>query len=196
MHGCSAGPGSLWWLPSKTSTDGVSPAEFVELFPGITDQRARRVWERFARSTTAAVAKRGFLFDQGTPVPLPRLLTDQVVATGYELGLGFRDPYGDAGELSIIGPLVCQAGNPSVSIKANQTHANAIMNVWYRQWCRKAVPSWGPGTGWGWQGHGKDGLRGVQPPAGRRGAQHHDGMQRSHWEDDIGIALVVHTIDR
>ena len=36
--------------------DGVSLAEFVELFPGVTEQQARRVLEHVARSTAAAVA--------------------------------------------------------------------------------------------------------------------------------------------
>ena len=38
------------------------------------------------------------------------------------------------------------------SIKASQTRENAQMRTWYQQWYGKAVPSWGPGTGWGWQG--------------------------------------------
>lgn len=37
------------------------------------------------------------------------------------------------------------------SIKSSQTSENAQMRAWYRQWYGKAVPSWGPGTGWGWQ---------------------------------------------
>lgn len=36
--------------------DGVSLAEFVELFPGVTEQQARSVLEHVARSTAAAVA--------------------------------------------------------------------------------------------------------------------------------------------
>ncbi len=36
--------------------DGVSLAEFVELFPGVTKQQARSVLEHVARSTAAAVA--------------------------------------------------------------------------------------------------------------------------------------------
>jgi uncharacterized protein (DUF433 family) len=36
--------------------DGVSLAEFVELFPGVTEQQARLVLEHVARSTAAAVA--------------------------------------------------------------------------------------------------------------------------------------------
>jgi uncharacterized protein (DUF433 family) len=36
--------------------DGVSLSEFVELFPGVTDQQARQVLEHVARSTAAAVA--------------------------------------------------------------------------------------------------------------------------------------------
>ncbi len=36
--------------------DGVSLTEFVELFPGVTDQQARQVLEHVARSTAAAVA--------------------------------------------------------------------------------------------------------------------------------------------
>ena len=36
--------------------DGVSLAEFVELFPGVTQQQARSVLEHVARSTAAAVA--------------------------------------------------------------------------------------------------------------------------------------------
>ena len=36
--------------------DGVSLAEFVELFPGVTKQQARLVLEHVARSTAAAVA--------------------------------------------------------------------------------------------------------------------------------------------
>ena len=35
--------------------DGVSLAEFVELFPGVTEQQARSVLEHVARSTAAAV---------------------------------------------------------------------------------------------------------------------------------------------
>jgi uncharacterized protein (DUF433 family) len=36
--------------------DGVSMSEFVELFPGVTDQQARQVLEHVARSTAAVVA--------------------------------------------------------------------------------------------------------------------------------------------
>jgi uncharacterized protein (DUF433 family) len=36
--------------------DGVSLTEFIELFPGVTDQQARQVLEHVARSTAAAVA--------------------------------------------------------------------------------------------------------------------------------------------
>ncbi|MEB3261458.1 MAG: DUF433 domain-containing protein [Cyanobacteriota bacterium] len=36
--------------------DGVSLAEFVELFPGVTPEQARSVLEHAARSTAAAVA--------------------------------------------------------------------------------------------------------------------------------------------
>jgi uncharacterized protein (DUF433 family) len=36
--------------------DGVSLAEFFELFPGVTAQQARSVLEHVARSTAAAVA--------------------------------------------------------------------------------------------------------------------------------------------
>ena len=36
--------------------DGVSLTEFVELFPGVTEQQARSVLEHVARSTAAAVA--------------------------------------------------------------------------------------------------------------------------------------------
>ena len=36
--------------------DGVSLAEFVELFPGVTERQARLVLEHVARSTAAAVA--------------------------------------------------------------------------------------------------------------------------------------------
>ena len=36
--------------------DGVSLAEFVELFPGVTSDQARSVLEHAARSTAAAVA--------------------------------------------------------------------------------------------------------------------------------------------
>ena len=36
--------------------DGVSLAEFVELFPGATQEQARLVLEHAARSTAAAVA--------------------------------------------------------------------------------------------------------------------------------------------
>ena len=38
--------------------DGVSLAEFVELFPGVTEQQARLVLEHVARSKAAAVAAR------------------------------------------------------------------------------------------------------------------------------------------
>ncbi|MEB3331047.1 MAG: DUF433 domain-containing protein [Synechococcaceae cyanobacterium] len=36
--------------------DGVSLADFVELFPGVTQQQARLVLERVARSTATAAA--------------------------------------------------------------------------------------------------------------------------------------------
>jgi uncharacterized protein (DUF433 family) len=36
--------------------DGISLAEFVELFPGVTPEQARSVLEHAARSTAAAVA--------------------------------------------------------------------------------------------------------------------------------------------
>jgi uncharacterized protein (DUF433 family) len=36
--------------------DGVSLAEFVELFPGVTEKQARLVLEHVARSTAAAAA--------------------------------------------------------------------------------------------------------------------------------------------
>lgn len=36
--------------------DGVSLAEFVELFPGVTEKQARLVLDHVARSTAAAVA--------------------------------------------------------------------------------------------------------------------------------------------
>jgi uncharacterized protein (DUF433 family) len=36
--------------------DGVSLAEFVELFPGVTQEQARAVLEHAARTTAAAVA--------------------------------------------------------------------------------------------------------------------------------------------
>ena len=36
--------------------DGVSLAEFVDLFPGVTQEQARLVLEHAARSTAAAVA--------------------------------------------------------------------------------------------------------------------------------------------
>jgi len=36
--------------------DGVSLTEFVELFPGFSDQQARQVLEHVARSTAAVVA--------------------------------------------------------------------------------------------------------------------------------------------
>lgn len=36
--------------------DGVSLAEFVELFPGVSEKQARLVLEHVARSTAAAVA--------------------------------------------------------------------------------------------------------------------------------------------
>ena len=36
--------------------DGVSLAEFVDLFPGVTTEQARAVLEHAARSTAAAVA--------------------------------------------------------------------------------------------------------------------------------------------
>ena len=36
--------------------DGVSLAEFVELFPGVTQEQARLVLEHVARSSAAAVA--------------------------------------------------------------------------------------------------------------------------------------------
>ena len=36
--------------------DGVSLAEFVELFPGVTEKQARQVLEHVARSTAAAAA--------------------------------------------------------------------------------------------------------------------------------------------
>ena len=36
--------------------DGVSLAEFVELFPGVSEKQARLVLEHLARSTAAAVA--------------------------------------------------------------------------------------------------------------------------------------------
>ncbi|MCP9915579.1 DUF305 domain-containing protein [Cyanobium sp. ATX 6F1] len=38
------------------------------------------------------------------------------------------------------------------SIQASQTRENAQMRAWYRQWFGKDVPSWGPGSLWGWQG--------------------------------------------
>ena len=36
--------------------DGVSLAEFVELFPGVSEQQTRQVLEHVARSTAAAAA--------------------------------------------------------------------------------------------------------------------------------------------
>ena len=36
--------------------DGVSLAEFVEMFPGVTLEQARKVLEHVARTTAAAVA--------------------------------------------------------------------------------------------------------------------------------------------
>jgi hypothetical protein len=39
-----------------TVEDGVSLAEFVDLFPGVTQEQARSVLEHAARSTAAAVA--------------------------------------------------------------------------------------------------------------------------------------------
>ena len=36
--------------------DGVSLAEFLELFPGVTEEQVRSVLEHAARSTAAAVA--------------------------------------------------------------------------------------------------------------------------------------------
>ncbi|QPN69822.1 DUF433 domain-containing protein [Synechococcus sp. CBW1108] len=36
--------------------DGISVTDFVELFPGVTQEQARLVLEHAARSTTAAVA--------------------------------------------------------------------------------------------------------------------------------------------
>jgi uncharacterized protein (DUF433 family) len=36
--------------------DGISLAEFVELFPGVTQEQARAVLEHAVRSTAAAVA--------------------------------------------------------------------------------------------------------------------------------------------
>lgn len=36
--------------------DGISLAEFVELFPGVTQEQARAVLEHAARSTASAVA--------------------------------------------------------------------------------------------------------------------------------------------
>jgi uncharacterized protein (DUF433 family) len=36
--------------------DGISLAEFVELFPGVSEQQARLVLEHVARSTAAAVS--------------------------------------------------------------------------------------------------------------------------------------------
>ena len=54
--GCSAPRESQWLLCSRTWTDGISLAEFVELFPGVTQEQARSVLEHAARSTAAAVA--------------------------------------------------------------------------------------------------------------------------------------------
>ena len=44
-------------------------------------------------------------------------------------------------------------GTPSLaqSIKASQTRENTQMRRWYRTWLGRDVPSWGLGTGWGWQ---------------------------------------------
>lgn len=40
----------------KNLEDGISLAEFVDLFPGVTQEQARSVLEHAARSTSAAVA--------------------------------------------------------------------------------------------------------------------------------------------
>lgn len=40
----------------KNLEDGVSLSEFVDLFPGVTQEQARLVLEHVARSTTAAVS--------------------------------------------------------------------------------------------------------------------------------------------
>ncbi|MCP9901388.1 DUF433 domain-containing protein [Cyanobium sp. Cruz CV13-4-11] len=52
--------------------DGVSLAEFVEIFPGVTREQARLVLEHAARSTAAAPPA-GSGFDRSQNAPRPRL---------------------------------------------------------------------------------------------------------------------------
>ena len=81
-----------------------------------------------------------------------------------QMGMGYSDqqfivmmiPHHE-GAIAMADLALSRAQRPEIkelakSIKASQTSENTQMRTWYQQWYGKAVPSWGPGTGWGWQG--------------------------------------------
>jgi uncharacterized protein (DUF305 family) len=81
-----------------------------------------------------------------------------------QMGMGYSDqqfivmmiPHHE-GAIAMADLAINRAKRPEIkelakSIKASQTRENAQMRTWYQQWYGKAVSSWGPGTGWGWQG--------------------------------------------
>ena len=65
--------------------DGISLADFEQLFPGVTPQQPRSMLEHAARSMAAAVACVRILFDEGTSVPLRRSLNGLIVARADEV---------------------------------------------------------------------------------------------------------------
>lgn len=80
-----------------------------------------------------------------------------------QMGMGHSDqqfivmmiPHHD-GAIAMADLALTRAKRPEIkelakSIKASQTRENAQMRAWYRQWYGKDVPSWGLGSGWGWQ---------------------------------------------
>ena len=106
-------------------------------------------------------------------------------AAGYgtrRMGMGYADrqfivmmiPHHE-GAIAMADLALSRARRPEIkalaqNIKASQTSENLQMRSWYRQWYGQEVPSWAPGSSWGWQnGRGMGGPLGMGAGMGMGG---------------------------
>ena len=116
----------------------------------------------------------------------PRTGDQGPAAAGYgtsRMGMGYADrqfivkmiPHHE-GAIAMADLALSRARRPEIkalaqSIKASQTSENLQMRSWYRQWYGQEVPSWAPGSSWGWQNG-----RGMGGPMGMGGGMGMGGM--------------------
>jgi uncharacterized protein (DUF305 family) len=98
------------------------------------------------------------------------------------MGMGYADrqfivmmiPHHE-GAIAMADLALSRARRPEIkalaqNIKTSQTSENLQMRSWYRQWYGQEVPSWAPGSSWGWQnGRGMGGPMGMGAGMGMGG---------------------------